>query len=67
MTRYPWPASAINADDMATLFRVRENGANRIPITQLIARAVRETYGRQAEPRLVVLPQPQNQQQKEAA
>lgn len=46
--RYPWPASAITREDMSLLFLVRERGSKRIPITELIARAVRETYGRQS-------------------
>jgi hypothetical protein len=45
--RYPWPASAITREDMSLLFLVREQGSKRIPITELIAHAVRETYGRQ--------------------
>jgi hypothetical protein len=70
MPRYAWPASAINADDMAVLFQVREGGACRVPISRLIARAVRETYGRQPAPKLVVLPsqpQPNPEPLKEAA
>lgn len=70
MPRYAWPASAISADDMAVLFHVRESGECRVPISQLIARAVRETYGSQTsiKPKLVVLPSPtQPEPLKEAA
>ena len=42
--RYPWPASALTADDMARLHAVREAGPDRVPITQLIAQAVRLAY-----------------------
>jgi hypothetical protein len=40
--RYPWPASAISPQDMALLHHVRETTATRLPITELIARAVRQ-------------------------
>lgn len=43
--RYPWPASALTSDDMALLYRVREGGTPRIPITALVAEAVRGCYG----------------------
>ncbi len=43
--RYPWPASAITPDDMQQLHAVREASPNSIPITQLIAEAVRYVYG----------------------
>jgi hypothetical protein len=42
--RYPWPASAITPEEMALLYQARESGP-RMPITRLIARAVRQTYG----------------------
>lgn len=42
--RYPWPASAILPDDMAILHRARERSPGRVPITQLIAEAVRRAY-----------------------
>ena len=48
---YPWPASALSAEDMAVLYRVRESGVPRVPITELIAHAVRLTYAAQTEPR----------------
>lgn len=43
--RYPWPASALTRDEMALLYFARENSNPRIPITQLIAEAVRAQYG----------------------
>lgn len=43
--RYPWPASALTRDDMAMLHRARERSPCRVPITQLIAEAVRAAYG----------------------
>ena len=60
---YPWPASALSAEDMAMLYRVREDAHSRVPITELIARAVRQAYASQIEtqpnnhgPHLAVLP-----------
>lgn len=49
--RYPWPASAINSADMAVLHNVREYSEHRVPISVLVARAVRACYGHQAQPR----------------
>ena len=43
--RYPWPSSALTASDMELLFRAREGSAKRIPITELVALAVRTVYG----------------------
>ena len=43
--RYPWPASAITPQDMALLHSVRETAAKRVPITALVAEAVRQCYG----------------------
>lgn len=48
--RYPWPASAITPQDMALLHSVRESGARRVPITALVADAVRQCYG-QSQPK----------------
>ena len=45
---YPWPSSALTPHDMTLLHRVRQHGRPRTPINKLIARAVRETYGRTA-------------------
>jgi len=44
--KYFWPASAITEEDMALLYRVRESSQPRVPITELLARAVRLAYGR---------------------
>ena len=41
---YPWPASALTAEDMAALHQAREALSSKIPITQLIAQAVRMAY-----------------------
>ena len=59
--KYPWPASALTAEDMAVLYSVREAGERHVHITELIARAVRQTYVKQTTqpnsgPHLVVLP-----------
>lgn len=43
--RYPWPASALTRDEMTLLYHVRERSPDRIPITRLIAEAVRAAYG----------------------
>ena len=42
---YPWPASALTGDEMAMLYHFRESHPDRIPITRLIADAVRAAYG----------------------
>jgi len=44
-SKYFWPASAITEGDMALLYRAREQSPKRQPITQLLAHAVRETFG----------------------
>jgi len=41
---YPWPASALTQADMSLLHEVRQEGKKRVPITKLVARAVRTTY-----------------------
>jgi len=41
---YPWPASAITVEDMALLHQVRESLSPKVPITRLIAQAVRTIY-----------------------
>ncbi len=43
--RYPWPASALDAEDMATLHQARESDPRRKPITKLIREAVQAVYG----------------------
>ena len=45
MLRYPWPASGLNDQDMRLLYRAREEARPRIPITRLVAEAVRKAYG----------------------
>jgi hypothetical protein len=48
--RYPWPASALNAEDMAALYHARESDPGRTPITLLIREAVQAIYGQQQHP-----------------
>ena len=48
--RYPWPASAIGAADMRMLYEVRKASRPRVPISLLVARAIRETYAEQDAP-----------------
>ena len=70
MYRYPWPASALTPADMRALHAIREGSSPRVRITDLIAHAVRQVYGQQAQtvPQLRVLPHPENNQPlKEAA
>lgn len=50
---YPWPASAITQSDMALLHSVREASQPRIPITQLISKAIQTTYGNSGRSSLV--------------
>lgn len=45
MLRYPWPASGLNNQDMRLLYHAREEARPRIPITRLVAEAVRKAYG----------------------
>ena len=45
MAKYIWPASGLKESDMALLHHVRESRNKRVPITKLLAQAVRETYG----------------------
>ena len=61
--RYPWPASALTAEDMSVLHAVREGGSHHVPITQLIAEAVRLVY---AQAPVIPFPQPTHEL-KEAA
>ena len=46
--RYPWPASRLTPEEMALLYHARERSPSHFPITQLIAHAIRATYGHQA-------------------
>lgn len=43
--RYPWPASRLTRQEMATLYIARERSPNNTPITDLVAAAVRQVYG----------------------
>ena len=43
--RYPWPASRLTPDEMTMLYHARQRSPVRVPITQLIAEAVRAAYG----------------------
>ena len=61
-SKYFWPASALSEADMDLLYRARETSPVRIPITKLIAQAVRETYGH-----LAVGVTPDDNELKEAA
>ena len=56
---YPWPASAISEHEMANLYAAREASVPRVPITELIRRAVAEAYGQQASEGLCVDVQPE--------
>lgn len=49
MLRYRWPVSGLNSQDMRLLHHAREEACPRIPITRLVAEAVRKAYG-QASP-----------------
>ena len=49
---YPWPASAITPEDMALLHAARERSSPRVPITRLLAEAVRATFGEIAQDEL---------------
>lgn len=44
-SKYFWPASAITPDDMALLHAARESSQPRVPISRLIAQAIRNQYG----------------------
>lgn len=44
MNRYSWPASGLNKQDMELLYYVREKARPRIPISKLVAEAVRRVY-----------------------
>ena len=43
--KYAWPASKLSESDMRLLHFARESADTYQPITKLLARAVRETYG----------------------
>ena len=70
--RYPWPASAISPTEMAILHRIRESSRPRVPITRLIAQAIRHQYGRYSQFGQVTQtthpePQPEPQPERSAA
>jgi hypothetical protein len=44
MSYYAWPASGLTADDMRLLFQARQRSQPKIPINQLIAQAIRQTF-----------------------
>lgn len=44
-SKYFWPASAITPADMALLHAARESSRQRVPISALIAQAIRQQYG----------------------
>lgn len=48
--KYVWPASALTESDMALLHAVRETSSPKLPITGLIAVAVRTVYGQAPVP-----------------
>ena len=64
--RYPWPSSAISPADMVLLHSVREASNPRVPISVLVARAVRATYGQVLQSKAQALTQP-HIERKEAA
>lgn len=44
-SKYFWPSSAITSADMALVYAARESRSPRVPISDLIAQAIRHTYG----------------------
>jgi len=61
-SKYFWPASAITSADMAILHAVRESSWPRIPISRLIAQAIRTQYGQVTETARQPEPQPERKQ-----
>ena len=57
--RYPWPASAIGPIEMAILHRIRESSRPRVPITRLIAQAIRHQYSQSGQVTQTAQPEPQ--------
>ncbi len=55
-SKYFWPASAISESDMDLLYRTRELSPRRQPITQLLAKAVRQAYGHLADVSIEIRP-----------
>ena len=46
---YAWPATGIHKEEMSLLHSVRESLPERIPITRLLAKAVRVAYGSESK------------------
>ena len=63
-SKYFWPASAITPADMALVHAARQASQPRVPISELIAQAIRQTYG---QVRVLNPPAPPNQDKREAA
>jgi hypothetical protein len=66
-SKYFWPASAITAADMALVYAARESRSPRVPITELIATAVRQTYGQVPVLHLPQVPQTTQDNERQAA
>lgn len=58
-SKYYWPSTGLCPDEMSLLHRAREASFPRTPITKLIAKAVRETYGHLAQTPIDVRPSEQ--------
>jgi hypothetical protein len=56
-SKYPWPASAMTPAEMNLLYRARESSPELQPITRLLARAVRETFGHLATAPTGIMPE----------
>ena len=65
--RYPWPASAISPIEMAILHRVRESSRPRVPITRLIAQAIRHQYSQSGQVTETAQPESEPQPERSAA
>jgi hypothetical protein len=48
--RYRWPASALSQDEMRLLYLARESRPDHLPISKLIAEAVRAAYPKPQPP-----------------
>ena len=65
--RYPWPASAISPIEMAILHRIRESSRPRVPITRLIAQAIRHQYSQSGQVTETAQPESEPQPERSAA
>ena len=58
--KYYWPSSAITHEDMVLLHRARDSSKPRIPISTLVALAIRAQYGKavlaNAQPETLAMP-----------